>query len=94
MSIFLVHSGEATSHRVYLDDIGTASISSATIVDVSPLTFGSVTADNTTTPKSVVVPVIVAAASHGKLAQATLTFAISGGGTIPRALTYRVNDSN
>lgn len=94
MSIFIVHSGEVTSHRVYLDDIGAATISGATIVDVAPLTFGAVTADNTTTPKSVVVPVTVASSSHAKQAHATLTFSVSGGGSIPRNLTYRVSDGN
>lgn len=85
--ILLKNPGDATSYRVYLDEIGTADISSA-VFAITGLTFGSAAPDNTTTPKSVVVP--VSGGSHGQLFQGVGTFTLSTGGPLVRPITIRL----
>lgn len=85
--ILLKNPGDATSYRVYVDDIGTATIVSATFA-ATGLVFGSATPDNTTTPKSVVVP--VSGGLHGQLFQGVGTFTLSSGGPLVRPITIRL----
>lgn len=87
--ILLKNPGDALSYRVYVDDIGTATITGATFV-ATGLTFGSAVADNTTTPKSVVVP--VSGGAHGQLFQGVGTFTLSTGPLV-RPVTIRVFNS-
>lgn len=87
MSILLKNPGDSTSYRVYVDDIGAATIISASFV-VTGLTFGSATPDNSTTPKSVVVP--VSGGAHGQLFQGVGTFSLSTGGPLVRPITIRL----
>lgn len=87
MSILLKNPGDSLSYRVYVDDIGTATVSGATFV-AEGLTFGSATPDNATTPKSVVVP--ISGGLHGQLFQGVGTFTLSSGGPLVRPITIRV----
>lgn len=85
--ILLRNPGDALSYRIYVDDIGEADISAASFT-ATGLTFGSATPDNTTTPKSVVVP--VSGGTHGQLFQGVGTFTLSTGGPLVRPVTIRV----
>ena len=85
--ILLKNPGDSMSYRVYVDDIGTADISSAAFV-ATGLTFGSATPDNTTTPKSVVVP--ISGGTHGGIYQGVGTFTLSTGGPLVRPITIRL----
>jgi hypothetical protein len=85
--ILLKNPGDSTSYRVYVDNIGDATISSASFA-ATGLTFGSATPDNTTTPKSVVVP--VSGGTHGQLFQGVGTFSLSSGGPLVRPVTLRI----
>jgi hypothetical protein len=87
MSILLKNPGDSTSYRIYVDQIGEATISSATFA-ATGLTFGTATPDNTTTPKSVVVP--VSGGAHGELYQGVGTFQLSTGGPLVRPITIRI----
>jgi hypothetical protein len=71
--------------RIYLDSIGSATIASASFPNVSDLTFGTPTPDNTTTPRSVLVQ--VSGQRSGKAYQAEPTFALSAGGPVTRGVT-------
>jgi hypothetical protein len=84
--ILLKNPGDSMSYRVYVDDIE-ADISGASFV-ATGLTFGSATPDNTTTPKSVVVP--ISGGAHGKIYQAVGTFTLSVGGPLVRPITIRL----
>jgi hypothetical protein len=85
--ILLKNPGDAMSYRVYVDDISDADISGATFV-ATGLTFGSATPDNTTTPKSVVVP--ISGGTHGQTHQGVGTFTLSAGGPLVRPITIRL----
>lgn len=85
--ILVKNPGDSMSYRVYVDDIGDATISAASFV-AAGLTFGSATADNTTTPKSVVVP--ISGGVHGQLFQGVGTFTLSEGGPLVRPITVRL----
>jgi hypothetical protein len=85
--ILIKNPGDATSYRVYVDEINNATISSASFV-ATGLTFGTASPDNTTTPKSVVVP--VSGGIHGQLFQGVGTFQLSTGGPLVRPITIRI----
>lgn len=87
MSIIIKHPLDALSYRVYVDDIGSADIVTASFTG-GGLSYGTATPDNSTTPKSVVVP--VSGGTHGGLYQATGTFTLSGGATLVRPITIRL----
>lgn len=87
MSILLKNPGDSTSYRVYVDQIGAATILAASFA-AAGLTFGSAVPDNTTTPKSVVVP--VSGGTHGQTLQCVGTFTLSTGGPLVRPVTLRV----
>lgn len=86
MSVLLKNPGDAMSYRVYVDDID-VNISGATFV-AAGLTFGSVTVDNATTPRSVIVP--VSGGEHGKTYQGVGTFTLASGGPLVRPITVRL----
>lgn len=88
--ILIKNPGDSTSYRVYVDQIGDATVTGAAFV-ANGLTFGSATPDNTTTPKSVIVP--VQGGSHGQIYQGTGTFSLSSGGPLVRPITIRVFSS-
>jgi hypothetical protein len=85
--ILLKNPGDSMSYRAYVDDIGTADISAATFV-ATGLTFGSATPDNTTSPKSVVVP--ISGGTHGSIYQGVGTFTLSAGGPLVRPIIIRL----
>lgn len=87
MNILLKNPGDSMSYRVYVDDIGAADISSASFA-VTGLTFGTATPDNSTSPKSVVVP--ISGGTHGQLFQGVGTFNLSVGGPLVRPITVRL----
>lgn len=89
MSIILKHTSDAMSYRVYVDNIN-VEISGASFA-VTGLTFGSATPDNSTTPRSVVVP--VTGGVHGRTYQGVGTFTLAAGGPLVRPVTIRVFDS-
>lgn len=86
MTVLLKNPGDTMSYRVYVDDI-TVDISGATFV-ATGLTFGSATPDNTTTPRSVVVP--ISGGAHGRTYQGVGTFTLASGGPLVRPITLRV----
>jgi len=88
--ILLKNPGDSMSYRVYVDSIGTASISSASFT-ATGLTFGTAVPDNTTTPKSVVVP--VSGGAHGQLFQGLGSFTLDSGGPLVRPITVRIFNS-
>jgi hypothetical protein len=88
--ILLKNPGDSMSYRVYVDQIGTATIASASFA-AAGLTFGTAVPDNTTTPKSVVVP--ISGGAHGQLFQGVGTFTLSTGGPLVRPITVRVSAS-
>lgn len=85
--ILLKNPGDSVSYRVYVDNIGSADINAASFA-ATGLTFGSATPDNTTTPKSVVVP--VSGGAHGLTYQGVGTFTLSTGGPLVRPVTIRL----
>lgn len=90
MSILLKNPGDVTSFRVYVDNVGTASVSGATAPGtVGHLTIGSIVADNATTPKSVVMP--VSGGVHGDMEEVPISITLSTGGPIVRVVTIRVS---
>jgi hypothetical protein len=89
--ILIKNPSDQMSYRVYVDGIDPSiDISSASFA-ATGLTFGSVTPDNTTSPKSVVVP--ISGGAHGTIYQATGTFILSAGGPLTRTITLRVMNS-
>ena len=91
--ILLIAPGEISSYRVNVDGIGDATITSASVPAITGFTFGTVTPDNNTTPKSVILPVTAAAGTHARLEQIVITCVLSSGGTLPRPVTLRVSAS-
>lgn len=90
--IFYKVPSESTSYRVYLDNIGTATITAATAPGtVDNLTIGAITPDNLSTPRSVIVP--VSGGQHGDISQVMITFTLSTGGPLKRPITVRVSNS-
>lgn len=85
--ILLKNPSDQLSYRIYVDDIGDADVSGATFT-ATGLTFGSATPDNTTTPKSVVVP--ISGGTHGQIYQGVGTFTLSTGGPLVRPITIRL----
>jgi hypothetical protein len=84
--------GDAGPYRVYVDNIGTNSLTSATASSpVDNMTIGAITVDNTTTPKSLLVP--ISGGSHGTLSQIPVVIALSGGGSITRPVVVRNSTS-
>ncbi len=90
MTILLKNPADAVSYRVYVDNIGTADITSATFA-VTGLSFGSIVADNTTNPKSVIVS--ISGGAHGSTYQGIGTFTLSTGGPLVRPITIRLFNS-
>jgi hypothetical protein len=88
--ILLKNPGDSMSYRVYVDQIGTASITSASFT-ATGLTFGSATPDNNTSPKSVVVT--VSGGAHGQIYQGLGTFGLDTGGPLVRPVTIRLFNS-
>ena len=88
--ILVKNPGDSTSYRVYVDQIGDATISAASF-SATGLTFGDAIADNTTTPKSVVVA--ISGGAHGQIVQGIGTFNLSTGGPLVRPVTIRVFNS-
>lgn len=88
--ILVKNPGDAMSYRVYVDQIGTASITTASFA-ATGLTFGSATPDNTTTPKSVVVP--ISGGQHGQIYQGLGTFGLDTGGPLVRPVVIRLFNS-
>lgn len=100
MTVIVKHTDDAASYRIYLDSIGAATISSATLAEQVPatspvtagdLTIGSATPDNTTSPKSIVVS--ISGGVHGKTYQIECSFVLSTGGTVVRTVPFRLFDS-
>lgn len=92
MTVLRKTPGDVTSFRVYVDNIGAATISGATAPGtVGSLTIGAITPDNTTTPKSMIVP--VSGGAHGNIEQVSISVTLSTGGPLVRPVTIRVSAS-
>lgn len=89
MNILLKNSGDSISYRVYVDSIN-VDLASASFT-ATGLTFGSCTVDNTTTPRSVIVP--ISGGTHGTTYQGKGTFILVSGGPLVRPITVRVSDN-
>ena len=87
--ILLKNPGDGMSYRVYVDDIN-VDIQSATFT-ATGLTFGSISVDNTTVPRSVVVT--VTGGQHGQIYQGLGTFDLVQGGPLVRPIVIRVFNS-
>lgn len=90
LSILLKNPGDSMSYRVYVDNIGSADISAASFT-ATGITFGAATPDNTTTPKSVVVP--ISSGTHGRTYQGVGTYTLSVGGPLVRPIAVRLSAS-
>ena len=88
--ILFKNPGDSESYRVYVDQIGTANITTASF-SATGLTFGSAVPDNNTTPKSVVVP--ISGGAHGAIVQGMGTFNLDVGGPLVRPITVRIFNS-
>lgn len=91
-SILVMSPGETRTYRVYVDDLSTGIELSGATIEATGLTFGTVTVDNSTTPKSLIVPV-TGGGIHGRLYQARTTVELSDGGPLVGTLSIRVFNS-
>jgi lysozyme family protein len=86
------NTADVGSYRIYVDNIGANTLNSATAPgSVDGMTIGAITVDNTTTPKSMLIP--VSGGVHATISQIAVAIALSGGGFITRPVVIRNDNS-
>jgi hypothetical protein len=88
MNVIARNPSDVGPYRVYVDNIGSNTLNSATApTPVDGMTIGAISVDNTTTPKSLLIP--ISGGTHGVISQIAVAIALSGGGSITRPVVVR-----
>lgn len=87
-SIMILSPGESRTYRVYADDLASGVDIASGEITANGLTFGSVSVDNTTTPKSAVIS-LESGGQHGRTYQASVTLGLTSGGPLVGTVSIR-----